>query len=169
MTSSASLCKAWEAETQPASDAGVRTVMIRSGIVLAAHGGVLKRLLLPFKLGLGGKQGSGKQWMSWIALVDEVAAIMHALGSDTLHGPVNLTAPQPVTNAEFARTLGTVLHRPTVLPTPAFPLKLVYGDELVETLLMGGQRVLPARLQSNGYKFRHSTLEDALRAVLDRH
>jgi hypothetical protein len=143
--------------------------MIRSGIVLAAHGGVLKRLLLPFKLGLGGKQGSGKQWMSWIALVDEVAAIMHALGSDTLHGPVNLTAPQPVTNAEFARTLGTVLHRPTVLPTPALPLKLVYGDELVETLLMGGQRVLPARLRSDGYEFRHGTLEDALRAVLDRH
>jgi uncharacterized protein (TIGR01777 family) len=165
----AGICKAWEAETQPASDAGVRTVMIRSGIVLAAHGGVLKRLLLPFKLGLGGKQGSGKQWMSWIALVDEVAAIMHALGSDTLHGPVNLTAPQPVTNAEFARTLGTVLHRPTVLPTPALPLKLVYGDELVETLLMGGQRVLPARLRSDGYEFRHSTLEDALRAVLDRH
>ena len=116
--------------------------MIRSGIVLAAHGGVLKRLLLPFKLGMGGKQGSGKQWMSWIALADEVGAIMHALGTDTLHGPVNLTAPQPVTNAEFAQTLGRVLHRPTFLPTPALPLKLVYGDELVETLLMGG----PARV-----------------------
>ena len=128
----AGVVQRWEAETQPAVDAGIRTVNIRTGIVLAEHGGVLKRMLLPFKLGAGGRVGSGKQWMSWITLDDEVGAIMHAIESESLRGPVNLVAPTPVVNAEFTSTLGKVLHRPTVLPTPLLPLKLVYGAELVE-------------------------------------
>ena len=164
----AGVVQRWEAETQPAVDAGIRTVNIRSGIVLAEHGGVLKRLLLPFKLGAGGRVGSGKQWMSWITLEDEVGAIMHAIESESLRGPVNLVAPTPVVNAEFTSTLGKVLHRPTVLPTPLLPLKLVYGSELVELLLLVSQRVTPTRLETSGYMFRHPTLEAGLRSVLRR-
>jgi uncharacterized protein len=164
----AGVVQRWEAETQPAVDAGIRTVNIRSGIVLAEHGGVLKRLLLPFKLGAGGRVGSGKQWMSWITLDDEVGAIMHAIESESLRGPVNLVAPTPVVNTEFTSTLGKVLHRPTVLPTPLLPLKLVYGSELVELLLLVSQRVTPTRLEESGYTFRHPTLEAGLRAVLRR-
>jgi uncharacterized protein (TIGR01777 family) len=162
----AGVVQAWEAETKPAIDAGIRTVHIRSGIVLAAHGGMLKRLLLPFKLGLGGRVGSGMQWMSWITLADEVGAIVHALEHDALSGPVNLVAPAPVVNKEFTETLGRVVHRPTVLPTPLLPLKVVYGWELVETLLLVSQRVMPRQLERSGYTFRHPTLEDGLRAVV---
>jgi hypothetical protein len=162
----AEVCRAWEAETQPAVDAGVRTVKIRTGIVLAAEAGVLPRLLLPFKLGLGGKQGSGKQWMSWITLDDEVAAIRAAIDDERFRGPVNLTAPNPVTNHEFAQTLGRVLHRPAVLPTPMLPLKLRFGPELVETLLLVSQRVVPAELEANGFAFRFPVLEPALEAIL---
>jgi uncharacterized protein len=162
----AQLCVAWEAEAAPATEAGVRTVFTRTGIVLDAGGGALKQMLLPFKLGLGGRQGSGKQWMSWIALADEVGAIRFAIDNDTLRGPANLVAPNPVTNAEFAKTLGQVLHRPTILPTPLLPLKLKFGAELVETLLMASQRVTPAALQSAGYQFGFETLEAALRAVV---
>ena len=164
----AGVVQRWEAETQPAVDAGIRTVNMRSGIVLAEHGGVLKRLLLPFKLGAGGRVGSGKQWMSWITLEDEVGAIMYAIESESLRGPVNLVAPTPVVNAEFTSTLGKVLHRPTVLPTPLLPLKLVYGSELVELLLLVSQRVTPTRLEESGYTFLHPTLEAGLRAVLRR-
>ncbi len=160
------VCKAWEAETRPAVDAGVRTVNVRTGIVLAAHGGALQQMLLPFRLGLGGKQGSGKQWMSWIALADEIAALRAAIDDDRLRGPVNLVAPNPVTNAEFARALGHVLHRPTVLPTPLLPLKLRYGAELVETLLLGSQRVAPNRLEAVSFSFRYPVLEPALEAIL---
>ena len=162
----ADVCRAWEDETRPASDAGVRTVNIRTGIVLARNGGALQRMLLPFRLGLGGKQGSGKQWMSWIALDDEVAAIRAALDDDRLRGPVALTAPNPVTNAEFAHTLGRVLHRPTLLPTPMLPLKLRYGGELVETLLLESQRVRPARLEAVNFPFRYPVLQPALEAIL---
>jgi uncharacterized protein (TIGR01777 family) len=164
----AGVVQAWEAETKPAVDAGIRTVHIRTGIVLAAHGGVLQRLLFPFKLGLGGRVGSGKQWMSWVTLADEVNAIMHAIGTETLSGAVNVVAPSPVVNAEFTDTLGGVLHRPTVLPTPLFPLKAIYGAELVESLLLASQRVKPTRLEATGYTFRNPTLEDGLRAVLAR-
>ena len=162
----AEACVAWEAETRPAAEAGVRTVITRTGIVLGAGGGALAQMLLPFKLGLGGRQGSGKQWMSWIALADEVGAIRHAIDHDTVRGPVNLVAPKPVTNAEFARTLGHVLHRPTVLPTPMLPLKLRYGAELVESLLLGSQRVSPAQLEATGYEFTYASLDAALHAVL---
>ncbi len=162
----AEVCQAWEGETQPAIDAGVRTVKIRSGIVLDGDGGVLTRMLLPFKLGIGGKQGSGKQWMSWITLDDEVAAIRATIDDERFRGPVNLTAPNPVTNHEFAQTLGRVLHRPTILPTPMLPLKLRYGPELVETLLLVSQRVLPAELEANGFGFRYPVLEPALEMIL---
>jgi uncharacterized protein (TIGR01777 family) len=162
----AGVCVKWEAETAPAAEAGVRTVNTRTGIVLDSHGGALKSMLLPFKLGLGGKQGSGKQWMSWIALADEVGAIRHAISTETLRGPVNLVAPNPVTNAEFAATLGRALHRPTFLPTPMLPLKAKFGPELVQSLLLSGQRVEPAKLRAAGYQFTFSSLDSALRALV---
>jgi len=162
----AEVCVAWEAETQPATDAGIRTVLARTGIVLDPLGGALARMLLPFKLGVGGRQGSGKQWMSWITLADHVGAIRHAIDHESVRGPVNLVAPNPVTNAEFARTLGHALHRPTILPTPMFPLKLRFGAELVESLLLVSQRVEPAQLVACGFEFTCSSLDTALRAML---
>lgn len=165
----ARLVQAWEAETQLAVDAGVRTVTIRTGIVLARHDGALKRMLLPFKLGLGGRIGSGRQYMSWITLADEVAAIRHVIDAESVAGPVNVVAPNPVPNLEFVRTLGRVLGRPTVLPTPLLPLKIRFGAELVESLLLFSQRVSSKKLEASGFKFSHPTLEGALRAVLDRH
>jgi uncharacterized protein len=162
----AQICVAWEAATAPAAEAGIRVVTIRTGIVLAAHGGALQRMLLPFKLGLGGRIGSGEQYMSWITLDDHVGAVRHLLAAETVSGPVNLTAPRPVTNAEFARALGSALHRPTVLPTPLFPLKAVYGSELVQHLLVDGQRVVPRALEASGYGFEFSDIDGALRAVV---
>ncbi len=130
--------------TAPAEAAGIRVVHLRTGIVLAAHGGALQRLLLPFKLGLGGRIASGEQYMSWIALDDHVGAMLHLLADDSVHGAANLTAPNPVTNVEFTRALGRALHRPTVLPTPLFPLKAVYGAELIEHLLVNGPTRAPS-------------------------
>lgn len=164
----AGVCVQWEAATQPAADAGVRVVRVRSGIILARHGGALARMVVPFRLGLGGRIASGRQYMSWIALDDEVGAIRHAIATTQLTGPVNLTAPNPVPNSEFTKTLGAVLHRPTVLPTPLFPLKAVYGGELVQHLLVEGQRVLPKMLEATGYEYGHPELEGALRAVLGK-
>src|SRR6188472_4239155 len=126
----ARVCVAWEAATAPAEEAGIRVVHLRTGIVLAAHGGALHRMLLPFRLGLGGRIGSGEQYLSWITLDDHVGAMRHLLATDSVGGAVNLTAPNPVTNAEFTRALGSSLHRPTALPTPLLPLKAVYGAEL---------------------------------------
>jgi uncharacterized protein len=160
------ICRQWEAATGPAEAAGVRTAHIRSGIVLAAQGGVLPRMALPFKLGAGGRMGSGRQYMSWIALEDEIGAILHAIATPALSGPVNLTAPTPVTNAEFTKALGHVLRRPTLLPTPIPALKLVYGGELVDHLIVEGQRVVPDRLESTAYSFAHRELDDALQAIL---
>jgi uncharacterized protein (TIGR01777 family) len=165
----AGVCVQWEAATEPAADAGIRVARVRSGIVLGREGGVLQRLLLPFRLGLGGRIASGRQYMSWISIDDEVGAILHALTHDGVAGPVNLTGPAPVRNAEFTKTLGRVLGRPTVLPTPLLPLRARYGSELVPHLLVEGQRVLPKRLEATGYAFEHPTLEDALRAAVDRH
>jgi hypothetical protein len=164
----ADLCVQWERAAQPVVDAGIRLVTVRTGLVLGRHGGLLRRLLLPFRLGAGGRLGSGEQWMSWITLDDELGAILHAIESTSLSGPVDLTAPTPVTNAELTRTLGRVLHRPTVLPTPLLPLKARFGTELVEHLLLASQRVLPARLEADGYRFTHTELEGALRDLLDR-
>ena len=141
---------------------------LRTGIVLAARGGALARMLPPFRLGVGGRIGSGRQYMSWIALEDEVGAILRAIACEELAGPVNATAPNPVTNEELTKTLGRVLRRPTVLPTPLLPLRAVYGRELVEHLLVEGQRVLPARLLATGYAFARPTLEGALRSMLGR-
>jgi uncharacterized protein len=161
----AEVCVAWEAETRPAADAGIRTVLTRTGIVLDPGGGALARMLLPFKLGIGGRQGSGKQWMSWITLADHVGAIRYVIDHESVQGPVNLVAPNPVTNAEFARTLGRALHRPTIFPTPMMPLKLRFGAELVESLLLVSQRVEPAQLAAGGYEFTCSSLEAALGAM----
>lgn len=162
----ADVCRQWEAATTPAEAAGIRTVHLRTGIVLAPDGGVLPRMALPFKLGLGGRIGSGKQYMSWIGLADEVSAILHAITTPALAGPVNATAPTPVTNAEFTTALGHAVKRPTLLPTPVFALKLVYGAELVDHLLVGGQRVAPDRLLATGYEFAQPDLESALEANL---
>ena len=164
----ADVCREWEAAAAPAAAAGIRLVTIRTGIVLGADGGVLKQLLVPFRLGLGGRVATGKQWMSWIALVDQVGAILHALRTESLSGPVNLTAPNPVTNAELTSTLAKVLHRPAKLPTPLLPLRALYGRELVDHLLVGGQRVLPKVLEASGYVFQQPTLEPALRFMLGR-
>jgi uncharacterized protein len=162
----ADVCRAWEGATTPATGAGIRVACVRTGIVLSSSGGALQRMLAPFKLGLGGRIGSGTQYMSWISLPDEVRAILHVLEHDSLSGPVNLTGPSPVTNTEFTKTLGTVLHRPTVLPTPLLPLQLRYGKELVRQLLVEGQRALPAKLLADGFRFEHPTFESAMRAVL---
>jgi uncharacterized protein len=165
----AGVCVEWEAATAAAADAGIRVARVRSGVVLGREGGVLPRMLLPFRLGLGGRIASGRQFMSWISLADETGAILHALTDDALTGAVNLTGPAPVTNTEFTMTLGKVVHRPTVIPTPLLPLRMRYGSELVEHLLVEGQRVLPKRLEETGYRFVHHTLEEALHAVVDRH
>lgn len=160
------VCVEWEGATAPADAAGIRTVHLRTGVVLTKQGGALRRMLTPFKIGLGGRIGSGSQYMSWISLADEVGAIIHAIDTPGLAGVLNATAPMPVTNIEFTKALGAALHRPTAVPTPLAPLKLVFGKELVQHLLVDGQRVLPAVLQTSGYAFAHPTIEIALRAIL---
>jgi uncharacterized protein len=160
------VCLKWEAATAAAEEAGIRTVHLRTGIVMSGRGGALKKQLLLFKLGLGGRFGNGHQWQSWISIDDEAAAIKHLLSSD-ICGAVNLTTPNPVTNIEFTSTLGKVLHRPTVLPVPMFGPRLLLGRELA-SLLVTGQRVLPTALLRSGYEFQHETLDVALRAVLKR-
>lgn len=162
----AEVVRKWEAAAGVAEQAGIRVAHLRTSLVLSGRGGALARMLLPFKLGLGGRIGTGRQWWSWITLDDEVAAILHVLGDDALHGPVNLASPHPATNAEFTRTLGRVLRRPTLLPTPTFALKAVLGAQLVDEMLLAGQRVVPSRLQAAGFVFRHPQLEDGLRDVL---
>jgi uncharacterized protein len=163
----ADLAREWEAATATAIAQGIRVVNLRLGVVLSANGGALTKMLTPFRLGLGGVIGDGAQWMSWIALDDVTGAIRHALTTDALRGPVNAVAPAPVTNAEFTRTLGRALGRPTLVPLPAFAARLALG-EMADELLLASQRVVPARLQASGYRFRYPTLEDALRAVLGR-
>jgi uncharacterized protein (TIGR01777 family) len=162
----ADICRQWESATAAAEEAGVRTAHLRTGIVLSAKGGALKKQLPLFRFGLGGKFGKGTQWQSWISIDDEVGAIEHLLTAD-VRGAVNLTAPSPVTNSEFAKTLARVLHRPSFVPIPAFGPKLLLGGELAESLLFTGQRVLPAVLSQSGYEFDHPTLEVALRALLE--
>jgi len=163
----AGVARDWESAAVAAQDAGVRVVLLRTGIVLAPHGGALERLLPPFRLGVGGPIGSGRQWMSWIALDDHLRAMEHAIATDGLHGPVNLVAPNPVTNAEFAATLGRVLGRPALVPVPSFALELLYG-EMARTTILAGQRVLPKKLLRSGFHFAHPSLEEALRFELAR-
>lgn len=163
----AEVCEQWEAAAKPAVDAGVRTVFLRTGIVLTPKGGALKKLLPLFKIGVGGKFGNGKQWQSWISLDDEIGAIEHLLTAN-VSGAVNLTAPNPVTNAEFTKVLASVLKRPAIVPVPTFAPKIVLGGELADALLFTGQRVIPAALNASGYAFKHSTLESALRSLLSK-
>jgi uncharacterized protein (TIGR01777 family) len=161
----ADLCVAWESATVLAEQAGVRVAHVRTGIVLSGKGGALKKQLPLFRLGLGGRFGKGDQWQSWISIDDEVGAIIHLLTND-VRGPVNATAPNPVTNAAFAKALANQLHRPSFLPVPSFGPKLILGGELAESVLFGSQRVTPSVLQASGYKFQHERLEDALESVL---
>jgi len=163
----ADVCGEWEAATRSATDAGIRTVQIRTGVVLSPRGGALGKMLTPFKLGVGGRVGDGHQWMSWIDVQDMVGAIHHILKSDLLRGPVNLVAPRPVTNAEFTKTLGSVLGRPTLFPMPASIVKLAFG-EMGETVLLGSQKVEPAQLVGSGYPFRFSDLRASLENLLKR-
>jgi uncharacterized protein (TIGR01777 family) len=163
----AGVCTAWEAATAPAEAAGLRVAHLRTGIVLAREGGTLRKLLPLFRLGLGGRFGSGRQWMSWIALDDHVAAMEHLLRADVA-GPVDLTAPNPVTNAELTAVLAHVLHRPAVLPVPRFGPALLYGRQLVDELLYAGQRALPAVLEASGFTFSRPELDGALHALLGR-
>ncbi len=153
--------QAWEAAADPAREAGIRVVHPRTGIVLTAEGGALGKMLLPFRLGVGGRIGDGRQYMSWITLADEVAALRHLLDGD-LSGPVNLTAPAPSTNAEFTEALGEALGRPTVLPLPGFAIKAALG-EMGEVLVLESQRVLPARLTEDGFAFQHTDVGAGLR------
>jgi len=163
----ARLCQEWEAATEPASRAGIRVVHLRFGMILSPAGGALKKMLLPFKLGAGGRIGSGAQYMSWITIDDAIGAIQHAITAEPLRGPVNAAAPAPVTNAEFTRILARVLLRPAVAPMPAFVARLAFG-ELADALLLSSQRVMPTRLQAAGYRFRFPDLEAALRHLLGR-
>ena len=163
----AEVCEQWEAAAKPAVDAGVRTVYLRTGIVLSPKGGALKKLLPLFKLGVGGKFGNGKQWQSWISIDDEIGAIEYLLTAN-VSGAVNLTAPNPVTNAEFTKVLASVLKRPAIVPVPPFAPKILLGGELADALLFTGQRVIPAALNASGYTFKHTTLESALRSLLSK-
>lgn len=161
----AGVCCDWEAAAKPASEAGIRVVYLRFGVILSAGGGALAKMLTPFKLGAGGVIGNGGQWMSWIALNDVVGVIQHALATESLRGPVNTVAPKPVTNREFTKTLGCVLGRPMLFPMPAFAARLAFG-EVADALLLASQRVEPAKLLASGYKFQFPELEGALRHLL---
>lgn len=154
------LCIAWEETAQRAEALGIRVVFVRTGLVLSAEGGFLSRLLLPFKLGLGGPLGNGRQWMPWIHIEDEIALIDFLLHQNSASGPYNACAPKPVRNREFAKTLGSVLHRPAFMPMPALALKVGLGE--LSSLLLGGQKALPARLLEAGYSFRFTDLRAAL-------
>lgn len=162
----AGVVRQWEASTAPAEAAGIRVVHARSGIVQAPEGGALGRLLLPFKLGVGGRWGSGRQWLSWVHVDDEVGAIRHAIEHADLRGPVNVTSPNPARVGDYARALGRAVKRPAVLPTPTPALYALLGREMTKEMMLGGQRVVPARLQASGYTFRHPNLDEALAACV---
>jgi hypothetical protein len=162
----AEICRQWETATQPAAKAGIRTAQMRLGVVMSADGGALPKMLPPFRLGLGGRLGSGRQWWSWVAVQDVVGAIDQVLNHDAVQGPVNTVAPNPVSNTEFTRTLASVISRPALFPMPAAAVRLVFGQMGTE-LFLASQRVEPAKLVSSGYKFQYpelrKTLEDILR------
>jgi hypothetical protein len=161
----AEVCQEWEAACQPARDAGVRVANARIGVVLSPEGGALKKMLTPFRMGVGGVIGDGRQYMSWTAIDDITAALMFLVAQPNVAGPVNLTAPYPVTNREFTKTLGRVLKRPTVFPMPAFAARLAFG-EMADALLLSSTRVAPRALEGAGFKFRYPELEPALRHLL---
>lgn len=157
----AGVCREWEKATEPAHRAGVRVVNFRFGPILARAGGMLEKMLTPFKMGLGGKIGSGKQYISWVAIEDAVAVIKRALNDESIRGPLNVVSPKPVTNERFTRALGEVLSRPTVMAMPAFAARLAFG-EMADEMLLVSQRVIPKRLQAAGFHFDYSDLETAL-------
>jgi uncharacterized protein (TIGR01777 family) len=160
------VCQQWEAATAPAASAGIRVVQLRIGVVLSVAGGALQKMLLPFRLGAGGRVGSGRQYWSWISIDDLVGVILHVLTSESLSGPVNAVAPQAVTNLEFTKTLGRVLKRPTIFPMPAFVARMALG-RMANDLLLASARVVPQKLNQSGFQYRHPDLESALRDLLD--
>jgi uncharacterized protein (TIGR01777 family) len=162
----AETCRDWEAETRFAQRAGIRTAQLRFGVILSKRGGALAKMLLPFRLGLGGRVGSGKQYMSFVSLADVIAAIRFVLSRDDLAGPINVVAPNPVDNAEFTRALGRALRRPTIFPFPAFAVRLLFG-EMGDHLMLRGQRVEPKRLKDSGFEFAHPTIDAALGSALN--
>ncbi len=161
----AGVCREWEKATEPASKAGVRVVNLRFGPVLAREGGMMEKMLTPFKMGLGGKIGSGKQYISWVAIDDAVKAILLALKDSSIRGPLNVVSPNPVTNEQFTKALGEVLSRPTVMAMPAFAARLAFG-EMADEMLLVSQRVVPKKLNQLGYEFTFPELESALRSYL---
>lgn len=163
----ADVCKQWEAAAEPAVQKGIRVVFARFGIILDANDGALSKMLPPFRMGAGGRVGDGKQWMSWIALDDVTNALSLVLQTDSLRGPINFVAPEPVTNAEFTKALGTALARPTVFPIPAFGVRLIFG-EMADALLLSSQKVDPQVLKSAGYQFAYPNIDSALKHVLSQ-
>lgn len=163
----ARVCREWEESTAPAAEAGIRVSLMRFGVILSAEGGALAKMLTPFKFGVGGRLGSGEQFMSWIALDDVVGAIDFLLENDSMSGPVNTVAPNPVTNREFTTALGKALSRPTLFPVPEFAMRLAFG-EMADTALLASQRVEPAHLKAAGYVFKYPELKAALRHILKK-
>jgi uncharacterized protein (TIGR01777 family) len=161
------VCQEWEDATEPAAKAGIRTVQMRFGLVLSRSGGALQKMLPPFRMGVGGNMGNGRQWWSWIDIDDLVGAVEHVIKTETLRGPVNLVGPSPVTNAEFTKTLASVLSRPAVFPMPAFAARLVFG-QMGDELLLASQRVQPAKLAASGYVFQKPDLRRALEEILKK-
>jgi len=161
------VCREWEAATEPAAKAGIRTAQIRIGVVLSATGGALQKMLPPFRLGLGGNMGNGRQWWSWIDVADLVGAVHHIMQAESLCGPVNMVAPNPVKNSEFTRILASVLSRPAIFPMPAFAARLAFG-QMADELLLASQRVEPAKLLASGYVFQRRDLRQALLAILEK-
>jgi uncharacterized protein (TIGR01777 family) len=161
----AGVCREWEGATAAAAKAGIRAVQMRFGLVLSPSGGALKKMLLPFRLGLGGRMGNGRQWWSWVDIDDLVGSVRHVIQTDTLVGPVNVVAPSPVRNAEFTQTLAAVLSRPAIFPMPAFAARLVFG-QMGDELLLASQRVEPAKLKLTGYVFEKPDLRGALEGIL---
>ncbi len=159
------VCREWESAAEPATKAGIRTAQMRFGVVLTASGGALKKMLAPFRMGVGGNIGSGRQWMSWIDIDDVVGAIQHVITNETLRGPVNVIGPNPVRNEEFTKTLASVLSRPAIFPMPAFAARLAFG-QMADELLLASQRVEPSKLLSSGYFFHRPVLRTALEAIL---
>ncbi len=159
------VCRAWEEAARPAIDRGIRTAFLRYGVILSDRGGALAKMLTPFKLGVAGKMGHGRQWMSWLSLDDAAGIILHALETESLEGPINAVSPSPVTNLQFTKALGAELRRPTVFPMPAFAARLAFG-EMADALLLGSTRVIPNQLLRSDYKFRHRELQSALHDIL---
>ncbi len=163
----AAVCQQWENATSPAAEAGIRVANVRLGMVLSSSGGALKKMLLPFTLGLGGVVGDGRQYMSWVGMGDVVEMVQHIINTPSIRGPINLVSPNPVSNRQFVRTLGQVLHRPSILPMPAFIARIMLG-EMADELLLASTRVMPRILMNTGYKFINPDLREALESVLKK-